>query len=107
VRHVLAGARRRYHQAQFLERPALDDPHSYVGLFLLDELITLAQCSYWPLPESALEWLAEPPRARAARRRRRDRQIAAVARDVLEEDLPAAFEYLIARWEALRHGTPK
>jgi hypothetical protein len=94
VRTVLAAARRRYHRERRVCRPSLDDPRSYVGLFTLSDLTTLARCRCWPLPPPALAWLAEPPRARGRRRRRCAERVAAVVRDVLAAELPEAVAYL-------------
>lgn len=105
ARPALANARRRYHAERPVWRPSLGDPRSYCGLFTAGELVALAKASYWPLPERALAWLAEPPRDRARRWRRRERRVAAVVREVLAAELPAAVEFLLGRRR--RRGGPR
>jgi hypothetical protein len=97
VRRVLAAARSRYHRLRLPWRPSLRDPRSYVGLFPVSDLPTLALASCWPLPPRALAWLEESPPQRARRQRRLDRRIAAVVRDLLTAELPAAVAYLRGR----------
>jgi hypothetical protein len=90
----LRAARRRYNPAPYA-RPALDDATSYVGLFTLSDLSTLARVGYWPLPPRALEWIAERPRTRKRRRRRLERRVADVVRAVLAEELPEALDVIL------------
>src|SRR5215470_12668714 len=97
VRRVLAAARRRYFGDRLVDRPSLQDPRSYVGLFPLRDLTILAKCGYWPLPPRALAWLGESPADRARRRKRQERRIAAVVRELLAAELPEAIAYLAGR----------
>jgi hypothetical protein len=97
IRRVLRLARRRLYAMRPEDRPSLRDPRSYVGLFLSPDLLALSRSSYWPLRPWALAWLAEPPAARALRRERRERGIAAVVREVLTADLPEALTFLTGR----------
>jgi hypothetical protein len=60
-------------------------------------LIALAKRGCWPLPARALAWLAKPPAERARCRKRRERRIAAVVRDLLAADLPEAIAYPAGR----------
>src|SRR5262245_57087273 len=95
VREILRDLRRRYHRSHLTERPPLDQPAAIAALLRPGELVALAQASYWPIPPSALAWIAEPPRARARRRRRQANVLAAPMRRMLADELPAAFEYLL------------
>jgi hypothetical protein len=94
IRRVLAAARKRYLRERPEGRPALADTGDCCGLFTRSDLLTLARFGYWPLPPQALAWLAESPWARACRRRRWADRIAAVVREVLAAELPAAVAYL-------------
>jgi hypothetical protein len=97
ARRVLAAARRRYHRLSITERPPLRQPYNIVALFTLPELVTLAECSCWPLPEHTLDWFARPPVADVRRRRRLRGWVASIVRDVLVEELPAAVTVLLER----------
>jgi hypothetical protein len=94
LQRVLAAARRRYHHEPLVQRPSLHDPQNCVGLFALPDLLTLAKCGYWPLSAQALAWLTRSPSERARRRRRLDRRIAAVVREIMAADLPAALDVI-------------
>jgi hypothetical protein len=78
IRKVLVSARRRYHCARLVERPDLGDARSYVGLFALDELITLAKCGHWPLSEKEIGFIRESPEDRARRRQRKRERVEAL-----------------------------
>jgi hypothetical protein len=90
VRRILRRARRRLHALPPLERPA--DLHD---IFTAAEAQALAREGAYPLPARALVRIAEPPAARACRRRRQDRRIAAVVRDLLADELPEAVALLL------------
>ena len=90
VRPVLCHARRRYQQLSPAQRPALHGPQSYLGLFEMTDLITLAQHGYWPLPQEALAWLAEPRADRAHRWRRTVRRMEKIIRNLIADELPEA-----------------
>lgn len=97
ARRVLRRARRRYHALQKVYRPSLGDPRSYVGLFKMNELVTLAKCGYWPLPWRALAWLVELATKRALRLERQRRRVEAITRRLIAAELPEAVDYLLRR----------
>jgi hypothetical protein len=94
VHPALRAARRRYQVASPVSRPVLTQPQNCLVLFTLGELIALARARYWPLPELALAWIAEPPRSRRRRRRRWIVRVEEIVRRVMVEDLPAAVRLL-------------
>jgi hypothetical protein len=55
------------------------------------DLITLAKSSYWPLPQKALDWIAESPADRARRQKRMARRMGNIIRNVLATELPEAI----------------
>jgi hypothetical protein len=61
---------------------------------MLAEMIVLAKAKYWPLPDRALGWIAEPPRTRRRRRRHWIVRVQAVIRRLLLRELPDSVRLL-------------
>jgi hypothetical protein len=85
---ILKAARRRYGTPRY-GRPPLNNPTCCNGLFDVGEMDELARSGYWPLPPSAIDYIAGRPTRR--------QQIAAVVRDVLAAELPEVLDYLEGR----------
>jgi hypothetical protein len=91
VQDILASARQRYHKTLLRERPALNDPRSYVGLFTMGDLVTLSSHGRWPLSPRTLDWIKEEPEAA---RKQRERDLVRLVQECQAELTPVLLRML-------------